>query len=57
MQQQMFSLKALAQRDSGDPLSKPQPAPMVAPPAADQLSPDQVTATVRHLLAQALEAA
>jgi HK97 family phage portal protein len=31
MQQQMFSLKALAQRDKNDPFSKPAPAPMAAP--------------------------
>jgi hypothetical protein len=31
MQQQMFSLKALAQRDQNDPFSKPAPAPMAAP--------------------------
>jgi HK97 family phage portal protein len=31
MQQQMFSLKALAQRDASDPFSKPAPAPMAAP--------------------------
>jgi HK97 family phage portal protein len=56
MQQQMFSLKALAQRDAQDPFAKPTPAPM-ATPAADQLPADQVAATARHLLARALEAA
>ncbi len=49
MQQQMFSLKALAQRDAEHPFSKPAPAPMAAP-AADQVPADQVPATVRHLL-------
>jgi HK97 family phage portal protein len=33
MQQQMFSLKALAQRDSQDPFAKPTPAPMTTPAA------------------------
>jgi HK97 family phage portal protein len=31
MQQQMFSLEALAQRDAADPFAKPEPAPMAAP--------------------------
>jgi HK97 family phage portal protein len=57
MQQQMFSLKALAQRDAEDPFSKPAPAPLAAPVAADQIPPDQVAAMARHLLARALEAA
>jgi HK97 family phage portal protein len=55
-QQQMFSLEALAQRDANDPFSKPTPAPMAAP-ASNDLPPGQVAATVRHLLAKALEAA
>jgi HK97 family phage portal protein len=37
MQQQMFSLKALAQRDSNDPFSKPQTAAQATP--ATQLQP------------------
>lgn len=53
MQQQMFSLKALAQRDAQDPFSKPTPAPMAA--SAGQLPPSQVAATARHLLSKALE--
>jgi HK97 family phage portal protein len=60
MQQQMFSLKALAQRDASDPFSKPAPAPMAAPPstpAADQVPKDQVAANVRHLLTKALDVA
>jgi hypothetical protein len=59
MQQQMFSLEALAQRDQNDPFSKPaapQPAPM-ATPADGQLPPGQVAAAARHLLAKALKAA
>jgi HK97 family phage portal protein len=55
MQQQMFSLKALAQRDQQDPFAKPQPAPMAAP--AGQVPPGQVAASVRHLLTKALDVA
>jgi hypothetical protein len=54
MQQQMFSLKALAQRDAQDPFAKPAPAPMAAP--ATQLPPDQVAAMARDLLTKALAA-
>jgi HK97 family phage portal protein len=57
MQQQMFSLKALAQRDKNDPFSKPAPAPMAAPAGAGQVAPDQVAASVRHLLTKALDVA
>jgi hypothetical protein len=57
MQQQMFSLKALAQRDASDPFSKPAPAPMAAPAGAGQVAPDQVAASVRHLLTKALDEA
>jgi HK97 family phage portal protein len=55
MQQQMFSLKALAQRDQNDPFSKPAPAPLAAPAAA-QVPPDQVAAMVTDLLTKALAA-
>src|SRR5580765_332868 len=55
MQQQMFSLKALAQRDQQDPFAKPQPAPMAA--RAGQVPPGQVGASVRHLLTKALDVA
>jgi HK97 family phage portal protein len=54
MQQQMFSLKALAKRDAEDPFSKPAPAPAAAP--ATQLPPDQVAAMARELLTKALAA-
>jgi hypothetical protein len=59
MQQQMFSLKALAQRDKNDPFSKPAPAPapMAAPAGAGQVAPDQVAANVQHLLTKELELA
>jgi phage portal protein BeeE len=57
MQQQMFSLKALAQRDAQDPFAKPTPAPMAAPAGAGQVAPDQVAASVRHLLTKALDEA
>ena len=59
MQQQMFSLKALAQRDAEHPFAKPAPAPMAAPawaPAADQVPPDQVPAKAAARLTQALAA-
>jgi HK97 family phage portal protein len=52
MQQQMFSLEALAQRDANEPFAKPRPAPMAAP--AGQLPPDQIAASVRHLLMKAV---
>lgn len=57
MQEQNYSLKALAKRDASDPFAKPTPAP--APPAqpAGELPPGQVAANVRHLLTKALEAA
>jgi HK97 family phage portal protein len=43
MQQQMFSLKALAQRDAADPFSAPEPAPMAAPALPPgQLSLDDI---------------
>ena len=51
MQQQMFSLKALAQRDAADPFVTPEPAPMTAP----ALPPGQLAATIRHQYAKALE--
>jgi HK97 family phage portal protein len=56
MQQQMFGLEALAQRDANDPFAKPRPAP-AATPAAGTVPPGQVAAAVRHLLAKALKAA
>jgi len=56
MQQQMFSLKALAKRDANDPFVRPTPAPVAAAPASDELPPSQITATARHLYAKALEA-
>lgn len=52
MQQQMFSLEALAQRDAADPFAKPTPPP-AAPP---QVPPDQVAAMARELLTKALAA-
>jgi hypothetical protein len=55
MQQQMFSLKALAKRDKNDPFSKPTPAPAAAPAdPAGQVPPGQVAASVRHLFTKAL---
>jgi phage portal protein BeeE len=58
MQQQNYSLTALAERDANDPFAKTRPAPTAPPvPAANAMSADVVTATVRHLLATALESA
>jgi HK97 family phage portal protein len=56
MQQQMFSLKALAQRDAQDPFSKPTPAPM-ATPATPAVPPGQLAALVSHRLSKALQVA
>jgi len=61
MQQQNFSLAALAERDSNDPFAKPAPAP-AAPSAssqdamaADQMSADQMAASLSDLLTKELE--
>ena len=54
MQQQMFSLKALALRDAADPFSAPAPAPMAAPAAAPALPAGQLAGTVRHRFAKAI---
>jgi phage portal protein BeeE len=61
MQQQMFSLKALAQRDAADPFAKPAPAPLAAPaqtaaptPSGDHVK--HIDVVVGALLARALEA-
>ena len=53
VQQQYFSLEALAKRDASDPFAKPTPAP-AAVPAADEIPPDQIAAQVRGLLEKAL---
>jgi phage portal protein BeeE len=55
MQQQMFSLKALAQRDHEDPFAKPTPAPM-ATPAADQVPADELAGLAGAWLTKALAA-
>jgi HK97 family phage portal protein len=52
MQQQMFSLKALAQRDAQDPFAIPTPAPMAVP----ALPPGQLALTAADLLTKALAA-
>ncbi len=52
MQQQMFSLRALAQRDKEDPFSKPTPAPMAVP----ALPPGQLAVIAADLLTKALAA-
>ena len=58
MQQQMFSLRALAQRDANDPFSKPAPAPNATPgpTGAAQVPAGALAATVRALLTKALAA-
>lgn len=57
LQQQYFSLRALAQRDESNPLAKPpDPAPMATPAAPANVPPDQIAATVRGLLEKRLAA-
>lgn len=60
MQQQQFSLRALAKRDADDPFSKPAPAPTAQPQAEDDdsdddLSADQMAASFSDLLTKELE--
>jgi hypothetical protein len=55
MQEQNYSLEALAQRDANDPFAKPAPA-LPAAPVANQIPPDQVAAMVTDLLTKALAA-
>ena len=58
LQQQNYSLAALAKRDANDPFAKPTPAPAAVPPPADaQLPSDQMAASLRDLLTKELEAA
>ena len=49
LQQQMFSLEALAERDAAAPFSKPTPAPSADAPAEDDPSDEAVAATVGAL--------
>lgn len=57
MQQQMFSLAALAQRDSSDPFAKPEPAPAAAPAPADTTQEDMpMAASFAALRRKAVEA-
>jgi hypothetical protein len=56
LQQQMFSLKALAKRDAENPFSKPAPAAPAAPATPASVPPDQIAATVRGLLEKRLAA-
>jgi HK97 family phage portal protein len=56
MQQQMFGLEALAQRDASDPFAKPTPAPAAAP-AAGTVPPGQVAAAMRQALERAIKKA
>jgi HK97 family phage portal protein len=55
MQQQMFSLRALAERDNANPFVTPTPAPMAAP-AADQVPQNQLAAQSQYLMTKALAA-
>ena len=49
MQQQMFSLRALATRDAGDPFAKPAPSPVTAPAPGPDPTDEQVAATIGAL--------
>jgi len=55
VQQQYYSLEALAERDAEQPFAKPVPAMTV--PQANQLTADQLTDRARTWLAEALERA
>jgi phage portal protein BeeE len=44
MQQQNYSLEALIERDKNDPFAKPEPAPPVVPPAANDDNGDEPAA-------------
>jgi phage portal protein BeeE len=59
LQQQNFSLSALAQRDANDPFSKPEPAPAATPatPIAEPAPPDDAADEQKFFttLAKALE--
>jgi phage portal protein BeeE len=60
MQQQNYSLEALAKRDAGDPFAKPAPAPVApvaTPAAADPSTDEQMAASFSSALRQkAIEA-
>jgi HK97 family phage portal protein len=58
LQQQMFALSALAQRDANDPFAKPEPAPQPADasPAADSAEIMDQAASVATLRRKAVEA-
>jgi HK97 family phage portal protein len=56
LQQQNYSLAALAARDANDPFAKPEPAPpMVALPPTDQTPPDEGAAFLSALHTKAIE--
>jgi hypothetical protein len=46
LQQQMFSLAALAERDASEPFAQPAPPPVAAPPTPTE---EEVAATVGEL--------
>jgi hypothetical protein len=59
MQQQNYSLEALAKRDAGDPFAKPAPAPVSTTPTGDgeaDVPPEQLAASLRDLLTKELAA-
>jgi HK97 family phage portal protein len=57
MQQQNFSLAALAKRDADDPFSKPEPAPAATPATAEPAPPDDAADEQKFVetLAKSLE--
>jgi HK97 family phage portal protein len=58
LQQQVFSLAALAERDADDPFSKPEPAPIAASPADTEPTADEMdqAASMTALRRKAVEA-
>jgi HK97 family phage portal protein len=57
LQQQMFSLSALAERDADSPFSKPEPAPAATPADTPTDEPDEVVAAKTWRLVQTKMAA
>ena len=54
LQQQYFSLKALAKRDAADPFAAPAPAVVEAEPVPDEMAPEALAAAAPTLLRAAL---
>ena len=55
LQVQNYSLEALAKRDAGDPFAKPAPTSSSLPLGQEDLTPDQIAASVSDLLTKELE--